>query len=119
MHYEAPKKKKQGDNGWDEAFDALDALANKLESDSEENDTNNKEREVEDGERDGEDGEVEEGTFNGQEGMTAEEEWDLEKTVKPVQRVLVFFFFFFYIRFYCARSNFSYLCYTFTVNFCN
>jgi hypothetical protein len=82
--FNALKKKKERDNGWDEAFDALDALANELENNTknEENDANNKEREVEDGE-------VEKGTFNGQEGMTAEEVQDLEKTVKPVQRVLV------------------------------
>lgn len=82
--FDAPKKDKRQDLGWDEAFNALDALADELESDSDKNEANNEETENKEGEL-----EIEEGTFDGREGMTAEEVWDLEKTVEPVQRVLV------------------------------
>jgi len=83
--FDAPKKNEQEADGWDKAFDALDALADELESDSEFNEANDEESEPEENE----DGEIEEGTFDGRDGMTAEEIRDLERTVKPVQRVLV------------------------------
>jgi hypothetical protein len=81
--FDAPKtNKRQGGDGWDKAFVALDALADELESDSNEDD---KESEPEENE----DGEIEEGRYDGREEMTAEEVRDLQKTVEPVQRVLV------------------------------
>lgn len=81
--FDAPKtNKRQGGDGWDKAFVALDALADELESDNNEDD---KESEPEENE----DGEIEEGLYDGREEMTAEQVRDLQKTVEPVQRVLV------------------------------
>jgi len=80
--FDIPKKNKGQDKDWDKAFDALDALADELESESNQNEANNEENE-------NEDEDIEEGAFDGQEGMTAEEVKNLEKMVKPAQRVLV------------------------------
>lgn len=81
--FNTPKtKKRQGGDGWDKAFVALDALADELQSDSDEDDNESEPEE-------NEDGEIEEGRYDGREEMTAEEVRDLQKTVEPVQRVLV------------------------------
>jgi hypothetical protein len=83
--FDIPKKSKQKDDGWDKAFDALDTLADELETDSDNDEASNDEH----GAEENNNREIEEGTFDGREGMTAEEVRDLEMTVKPVQRVLV------------------------------
>ena len=82
--FDAPKgkKKKVGQEDLDSGFDALNALADELESDDTDGDVSDVE-EVE------EIAEIEEGPFNGREGMTADEISELERNVKPVQHVLV------------------------------
>ena len=75
MHqFDSPKKKKKS------AFDKLNALANELESDLDDSDDSD---DVSDAE------EIEEGVFDDQEGMTHAEIKELERSVKPVQHVLV------------------------------
>jgi hypothetical protein len=59
--FDAPKKNNQQDDGWNKAIDALDALADDLESDGNENEANNEVSEPEENE----DGEIEDGTFDG------------------------------------------------------
>ena len=87
--FDTPKNRKrqdeQQDNGLDKAFDALGPLADELESESDDDEagSDNKHK-AED-----KNGEIEDGTFDGREGMSGDEERDLEKTVKPVKRVLV------------------------------
>lgn len=76
--FDIPKKSKHQADGWDIAFNALDALADELEGDSDEDEADENDN-----------GEIEEGTFDGREGMTAEEVRNLKKTVEPVQRALV------------------------------
>ena len=81
--FDPPKtKKRQGGDGWDKAFVALDALADEIESDNNEDD---KESESEENE----DREIEEGRYDGREEVTAEKVRDLQKMVEPVQCVLV------------------------------
>jgi len=72
--FDGPKKKKKS------AFDELNALADELESDLDDSDD---EDDVSDTE------EIEEGVFDEREGMTPAEIKELERSVKPVQRVLV------------------------------
>jgi hypothetical protein len=73
--FDGPKKKKNSSG-----FDALNTLADELESgeDTDEDDVG-----------DAEDEEIEEGAFDERDGMTADEIRELERSVQPVQRVLV------------------------------
>jgi TATA-binding protein-associated factor Taf7 len=76
--FDGPKKKKNSSG-----FDALNALAEELESGQE--DTDHDEGDF----GDAGDEEIEEGAFDERDGMTADEIRELERSVQPVQRVLV------------------------------
>jgi hypothetical protein len=80
--FDAPKTSKQsGDNvELNHLANALDALKDELENNS--GDTNDDDQMVENGDEDSED------MADGHEGMTALEIEELERSVKPVRRVL-------------------------------
>lgn len=84
LQFDAPKgkKKKVGQEDLDSGFDALNVLADELKSDDMDGDMSDVEK-VE------EIAKIKEELFNGREGMTADEISELERNVKPVQRVLV------------------------------